>query len=97
MNTFILFLAALGITTKTTGPTFYKDVLPVLRAHCFECHGGREKVQGGFQLTSRAGLLKGGELGPAVSPLPGGLQSARTGVQRPTFHLDPRVVNSMID
>ncbi len=46
---------------------FEKEVLPILRANCFECHGGGEKVQGQFRLTSREGLLKGGELGPAVS------------------------------
>ena len=38
MNTFILFVAALGITTKTTGPTFYKDVRSVLEQHCQACH-----------------------------------------------------------
>src|SRR5262245_18018695 len=46
---------------------FEKEVLPILRTKCFECHGGGEKVQGQFRLTSREGLLKGGELGPAVS------------------------------
>ncbi len=46
---------------------FEKDVLPILRANCFECHGGGEKVQAQFRLTSREGLLKGGELGPAIS------------------------------
>jgi mono/diheme cytochrome c family protein len=46
---------------------FESDVLPILKANCFECHGGGEKLQGQFRITSRAGLLTGGELGPAVS------------------------------
>jgi mono/diheme cytochrome c family protein len=46
---------------------FEKQVLPILRANCFECHGGGAKVQSAFRLTSREGLLKGGERAPAVS------------------------------
>ena len=46
---------------------FEKDVLPILKTRCFQCHGGGEKLQGQFRLTSREGLLKGGELGPAIS------------------------------
>src|SRR5262249_13664071 len=45
---------------------FAKEVLPVLKANCFACHGGG-KAKGGLSLASRAGLLKGGGLGPAVS------------------------------
>jgi hypothetical protein len=45
---------------------FKKEVLPILQAHCFKCHGDG-KVRGKFSLKSRAGLLKGGELGPAIS------------------------------
>src|SRR5262245_21970493 len=45
---------------------FEKDVLPILQANCFKCHTG-DKVKGDLSLASRAGLLKGGELGPAVS------------------------------
>ena len=45
---------------------FEKDVLPILRQNCFKCHGGEPKLKGGFRLTSREGLVKGGELGPAI-------------------------------
>jgi hypothetical protein len=45
---------------------FEQEVLPVLKAHCFKCHGG-PKPRGGLSLTSRKGLLAGGDLGPAVS------------------------------
>ena len=46
---------------------FEKDVKPILEASCFKCHGGEAKIKGGLRLTSRAGLLKGGETSPAVS------------------------------
>lgn len=45
---------------------FEKDVLPILRANCFACHGSEKKLQGGLKLTGRAEILQGGESGPAV-------------------------------
>jgi Protein of unknown function (DUF1553)/Protein of unknown function (DUF1549)/Planctomycete cytochrome C len=48
--------------------SFYKnEVYPILKQHCFECHGGGEKLKGEFRLTSRTGLLHGGELGAAYN------------------------------
>ncbi len=45
---------------------FDRQVKPILAANCFECHGGQSTIQGGLRLTSRAGILKGGQRGPAV-------------------------------
>jgi Protein of unknown function (DUF1553)/Protein of unknown function (DUF1549)/PA14 domain/Planctomycete cytochrome C len=46
---------------------FYeKEVLPVLTANCHKCHADG-KAKGGFSMIDRAGLLKGGDTGPAVS------------------------------
>ena len=46
---------------------FYEEkVRPILESRCFKCHGAGEKVKGGLRLDSRAAILKGGELGPAV-------------------------------
>ena len=45
---------------------FEKDVLPILKANCFACHGSEKKLQGGLKLISREDILKGGESGPAV-------------------------------
>ncbi len=45
---------------------FYeKDVLPILKENCFKCHADK-KARGGLKLDSRAAILKGGDLGPAV-------------------------------
>lgn len=45
---------------------FDKQVLPILQANCFKCHGGEAKIRGGLRLTSREEILKGGDSGPAV-------------------------------
>lgn len=45
---------------------FRSEVLPLLRRHCFRCHGGEAKVQGGLVLTRRQGILDGGDSGDAV-------------------------------
>ena len=45
---------------------FEKEVQPILKANCFKCHGEGKKLKGNLRLTSRADLLKGGDLGPAV-------------------------------
>jgi mono/diheme cytochrome c family protein len=46
---------------------FEKQVRPVLVEHCLECHGGK-KQQGGFNLSKRELLLKGGDSGVALVP-----------------------------
>ena len=46
---------------------FYeRDVLPILKANCYKCHADG-KAKGNLSLATRAGILKGGDLGPAVS------------------------------
>src|SRR5262245_56777859 len=56
---------------ERTSPTeearfFDSQILPILKTHCINCHGG-EKVRSDLNLTSREALLKGGSRGPAVS------------------------------
>ena len=46
---------------------FQKQVEPILKARCFKCHGGEDRLRGNLRLTTRAGVLKGGDLGPVVS------------------------------
>lgn len=48
---------------------FATKIYPLLETKCFACHGGKEKIKGGLDLTTRAGLLKGGETeGAALVP-----------------------------
>ena len=44
---------------------FKSQVRGLLSQNCLKCHGG-EKTKGEFDLTTREGLLKGGESGPAI-------------------------------
>ncbi len=44
---------------------FKSHVRSILAERCLKCHGG-EKTQGEFDLSSREGLIKGGEAGPAI-------------------------------
>jgi hypothetical protein len=46
---------------------FDSDVRTLLNTHCGACHTG-EDVEGEFDLTTRAGLMKGGPAGPAIVP-----------------------------
>ncbi len=46
---------------------FSKSVRPMLIDACLRCHGGA-KTKAGLDLTTRDGLLKGGDNGPAVVP-----------------------------
>ncbi len=48
-------------------PIFEKDVRPILKAHCFQCHGEGEELEGGLDLRLRRLMLKGGDTGPAFA------------------------------
>ena len=56
---------ALKFTPEQIG-FFEKEVQPVLENRCYKCHGDRKKVKGSLRLISRASVLKGGVIGPAV-------------------------------
>src|SRR3954453_11776405 len=45
---------------------FERQVRPILSEHCWSCHGPK-KQNAGLRLDTRAGVLKGGESGPAVN------------------------------
>jgi cytochrome c len=49
-------------------PEFYTyKVRPIFQANCYRCHGGMNH-RGGLNMQMRAGLLKGGHVGPAIVP-----------------------------
>src|SRR3982750_3673275 len=71
----ILALTTVGLPAGTRADeraedaeTFFeRAVRPTLAGTCFPCHGGK-KTSGGLRVDSRAGLVKGGESGPAIVP-----------------------------
>ena len=48
--------------------TYEKDVRPIFRAHCFDCHGATAELKGGLDLRLVRTITKGGETGPAIVP-----------------------------
>jgi hypothetical protein len=46
---------------------FQKRIAPLLRKNCVKCHNPK-KARGDLDLSTRAGLLEGGESGPALVP-----------------------------
>jgi hypothetical protein len=77
-----LVLAGLILPTLSSIPTraadppeagalrlFRERIAPILQAECYRCHSSKaEKLQAGLRLDSRAGMLAGGDSGPAVVP-----------------------------
>ncbi len=61
-------LGASGPVLAAFAPTFEKDIRPILKAHCFDCHGEGETLKGGLDLRLRRLLLQGGENGPVLVP-----------------------------
>jgi hypothetical protein len=51
--------------TESIPQLTYNDILPLLLLRCTACHGIRRQ-QGGLDLHTRAGILKGGKSGPAM-------------------------------
>src|SRR5438477_13098056 len=54
-----------GSVSPEAHKLFNDTVKPTFEQVCLECHGGK-KTRSGFDLTTREGLLKGGENGIAV-------------------------------
>ncbi|HEX8912861.1 MAG TPA: DUF1549 domain-containing protein [Humisphaera sp.] len=59
--------ARAGAAEAPAGPTFERDVLPVLNAHCLQCHGGVHQ-RNGLDLRTLPSLNTGGKSGPVVVP-----------------------------
>lgn len=56
--------ATLGVEPRMQ---FIRDIQPILEQNCVSCHRP-EKLQGDLDLTTREGMLKGGENGPGLVP-----------------------------
>lgn len=68
----ILALAVIQASGATKDPDqakhyafFDAKIHPLLEANCFKCHGAGKRIKGGLRLTSREGLMHGGDSGAA--------------------------------
>lgn len=48
--------------------TFERHIRPILKAHCFHCHGEEGELKGNLDVRLKRLLEKGGDGGPAVVP-----------------------------
>ena len=48
--------------------TFEKDVRPIFKAYCLDCHGAGEVLKGHLDLRLKRFAERGGDTGPAVAP-----------------------------
>ena len=62
-----LFLRAQDLSDAAKVEFFDQKVLAILKQNCFKCHGTEKRLKGHFRITSREGLLKGGDIGPAIN------------------------------
>jgi Protein of unknown function (DUF1549)/Protein of unknown function (DUF1553)/Planctomycete cytochrome C/Concanavalin A-like lectin/glucanases superfamily len=55
--------------TREEAEFFEKQVRPILSERCYSCHSdAQKKTKGGLVVDSLAGLLQGGDSGPAIVP-----------------------------
>src|SRR5947209_11060796 len=63
----VFLVAAAPLRADEVQPIlFEQQVRPLLKAHCFECHGEGKKLKGGLDLRLRRTLVKGGDSGAVV-------------------------------
>lgn len=65
----ILALRCLAVNAEETPSlTYEKDVRPILKQHCFHCHGEEPNPKGNLDLRTVKVMLKGGDSGAAIAP-----------------------------
>ncbi len=62
----MLLAAPAGLQAESP-PQFEKDIRPIFREYCFDCHGATEELEGGLDLRLTRFLIKGGDSGPAIT------------------------------
>ncbi len=69
------FAIALGVlwfaTTQVLASepvVFERTIRPILKQHCWHCHGEEAKLEGGFDARLAKYLLRGGDSGSAIEP-----------------------------
>ena len=61
-----IFLFAVALQLRAAPVLFEKDIRPIFKEHCFQCHGEAGKEKGNLDVRLKRLLLEGGEHGPAI-------------------------------
>ncbi len=62
----LLSIVIFGVTVSAEELTFEKDIRPLFRAHCFDCHGATDEKEGDLDLRQVRLMISGGESGDAL-------------------------------
>ena len=64
---FLIVLVSNAVASDSDNTlTFEKDIRPIFRVHCFDCHGAVQELKGKLDLRQVRSMAKGGESGPAI-------------------------------
>ena len=64
----IAAMLLMGQSSRGQELTFETHVRPILKAHCFDCHGAEEELKGKLDLRLVRLMVQGGESGAAINP-----------------------------
>lgn len=54
--------------SPSASPSFERDIRPILKAHCFHCHGEGETLKGNVDVRLRRRMLAASDSGPVLVP-----------------------------
>ena len=64
--TVAVILASSSVVGAEDALTYERDIRPIFRAHCFDCHGATSGLKGDLDLRLVRFMVRGGESGPAI-------------------------------
>src|SRR3954463_576340 len=64
----IFAVSCCGAMLSAAPLTFEKDIRPIFKTSCFQCHGEEKEIKGDLDVRLKHLLVKGGETGPAIVP-----------------------------
>ena len=67
VSTLFIAFSTIGNALSQQPPNYEKQIVPILKKYCFDCHSGAE-AESKFRMDSYSRLLKGGKKGKAILP-----------------------------